>query len=56
MKWIKDNDQEIETNDLPATIEKCESMGWKPAKAAKLESVDNSAPKKKPGRPAKTDS
>lgn len=28
MKWIKDNGQEIETNDLPATIEYCKSLGW----------------------------
>ena len=28
MKWIKDNGQEIETNDLPATIAHCESLGW----------------------------
>jgi len=28
MKWIKDNGDEIETNDLPATIAHCESIGW----------------------------
>jgi len=28
MKWIKDNGQEIETNDLPDTIAHCESIGW----------------------------
>jgi len=28
MKWIKDNGDEIETNDLPATIAHCESLGW----------------------------
>lgn len=31
MKWIKQNDQEIETNDEKATIEHCESIGWKRA-------------------------
>ena len=41
MKWIKDNGQEIETNDLPATIEYCKSLGW-----------TEDAPKKK-GRPVK---
>lgn len=30
MKWNKDNGQEIETNDLPATIKHCESLGWTP--------------------------
>ena len=44
MKWIKDNGQEIETNDLEATIEHCESIGWKQA---------DKAPKKKAGRPKK---
>jgi len=28
MKWIKDNGQEIETNNLPDTIAYCESIGW----------------------------
>lgn len=35
MKWIKDNGQEIETNDLPATIKYCKSLGWKPADVKK---------------------
>jgi len=35
MVWIKDNGQEIETNDLPATISHCESIGWKKADKAK---------------------
>jgi len=33
MIWIKDNDQEIETNDLPATVAHCKSIGWKEKKA-----------------------
>ena len=28
MKWRKDNGDEIETNDLPATVKHCESLGW----------------------------
>lgn len=32
MKWVKPSGQEIETNDLPETIEYCESLGWKPVK------------------------
>ena len=28
LKWIKDNGQEIETNDRKETIEYCESLGW----------------------------
>ncbi len=28
IKWIKPNDIEIETNDLKATVEYCESLGW----------------------------
>ena len=31
MLWIKDNGQEIEINDLPASIEYCKSLGWIPA-------------------------
>lgn len=30
MKWIKNNGQEIETNDLEATIEHCLKLGWTP--------------------------
>ena len=33
MKWIKDNGQEIETNDRPETIAHCESIGWKKKRA-----------------------
>jgi len=33
--WIKPNGNEIETNDLPATIEYAKSLKWKPKKAAK---------------------
>ena len=29
MKWEKPSGLEIETNDEPVTIEKCESLGWK---------------------------
>lgn len=28
IKWIKPNDIEVETNDLKATVEYCESLGW----------------------------
>lgn len=28
MKWIKDNGQEIETNDRQETIDHCMSIGW----------------------------
>ena len=34
--WIKDNGQEIELNDLPATVEKAKSLGWE-EKAVKKE-------------------
>jgi hypothetical protein len=50
MKWIKDNGQEIELNELPATVEYAKSLEWKPAKA---ETIQSEAPKKKLGRPAK---
>ena len=43
MKWIKPNGTEIETNDLPATIEAAHNLGWKEAK-------------KKPGRKKKVES
>jgi len=49
MLWIKDNGQEIETNDLKATVEHCESLGWK--KAGDIKIPDE--PKKKSGRPKK---
>jgi len=42
MIWIKDNGDEIELNDLPATVEYCESLGWKKKEE-----------KKKSGRPKK---
>lgn len=32
MKWLKDNGQEIETNDLPATVAHCKSLDWKQVK------------------------
>ena len=28
MKWQKPNSTEIETNDLPATVAYCRSLGW----------------------------
>ncbi len=40
MKWLKDNGDKIETNDLPATVEHCKSLGWK-------EDKKKAAPKKK---------
>ena len=33
IKWIKDNGQEIETNDRPETVTHCESIGWKKKRA-----------------------
>lgn len=44
MKWIKDNGQEIETNELKETIDKCIQLGWK--------HKTEEEPKKR-GRPAK---
>ena len=37
MIWIKDNGQEIEINDLPASIEHCKSLGWTPKDEVKKE-------------------
>lgn len=42
IKWIKPNGNEITTNDLEATIEYCESLGFK-----------REGEKKKAGRPPK---
>ena len=42
IKWKRPSGTIIETNDDPATIAKCESMGWTQVKAAKA------APKKAP--------
>ena len=54
MLWIKDNGQEIELNELPATVEYAESLGWKLAKAENSVSIDvESVVQKKRGRPAK---
>jgi len=39
MKWVKPSGQEIETNDNPATVKHCESLGWKPVKASVKASV-----------------
>lgn len=35
IKWKKPNGNEIETNDLPATVKHCESLGWKASKSKK---------------------
>ncbi len=46
MRWIKDNGDEIETNDRSETIEHCKSIGWKEKKKSgrpkvvKLETKD----------------
>lgn len=40
MKWVKPNGREIETNDLPATIEAAKKLGWveaKPKRAKKCQ-------------------
>jgi len=52
MKWIKDNGQEIETNDREETIDYCINLGWKPADEALL--PDDEQPKKR-GRPKKAE-
>jgi hypothetical protein len=52
MKWIKDNGQEIETNDREVTIDYCKSLGWTPATEAKP-SEDKPAVKR--GRPKKAE-
>jgi hypothetical protein len=47
MLWTKPNGNEIETNDEKATVEYCESLGWKRAeKPKKKRSVKKSAEKK----------
>jgi hypothetical protein len=51
IKWIKqDGESEIETNDEPATIEYCESLGWTRGDAKK--EAKEEQPKKR-GRPKK---
>jgi ribosomal protein L15 len=35
MKWTKPSGLEVETNDLPETIEYCKSIGWKEYKKPK---------------------
>ncbi len=35
IKWTKPNGNKITTNDEKATVEHCESLGWKPVKAKK---------------------
>jgi len=44
IKWVKPNGNEVETNDLKASIEAAEALGWKRAEEAK-----------KRGRPANPD-
>lgn len=44
IKWVKGNGDEIETNNLPATVAKCKELGWDSAELK---------PKKKRGRPAR---
>ena len=36
-KWKKPSGVEIETNDLPETIEYCESLGWEMLDEATIE-------------------
>ena len=45
MKWLKDNGQEIETNDAPATVVHCESIGWKQVKKPQLTDEEKAAKK-----------
>lgn len=40
MIWIKPNGNEIELNEEKATIEKAESLGWKPKAAKKTKKAD----------------
>ena len=35
IKWKKPNGNEIETNDRPATVKYCESLGWEKGKHTK---------------------
>ncbi|PCJ24148.1 MAG: hypothetical protein COA96_10405 [SAR86 cluster bacterium] len=56
--WIKPNSAEIETNDLPDTIEYCESLDWKRVGDDEAESQDKISKKstidgKKPSKQAK---
>lgn len=39
MKWKRPSGSEIETNDEPATIEHCKSLGWEEAKEAKKQTA-----------------
>lgn len=58
MKWIKDNGQEIETNDMEGTVEYCKSIGWKPMEdKQEVEEIKEEIKeeKKKPGRPKKSE-
>ena len=46
MKWLKDNGDAIETNDLPATVAHCESLGWEKVKEKPQLTNEEKAPKK----------
>ena len=46
MKWTKPSGLKIETNDEPATIAYCESLGWKKAKAPVKKAAKKKAAKK----------
>ena len=41
MKWVKPNGSEIETNDLPATIEVAKKLGWVEAKSKRVKKKAN---------------
>ncbi len=45
MHWKKPNGNEIETNDLEATVKYCESLGWVRKKVVK-KAVKKAAKKK----------
>ena len=55
MFWIKDNGQEIEINDLPASIEHCKSLGWTPVEDPAIEGTERakSVSDVKPATPKK---
>lgn len=47
MKWVKQNGQEIETNDEPATIKGAEALGWKRPEKPKAMPAAKAKPKAK---------
>lgn len=49
IKWTKTNGQEIETNDLEATVEYCESLGWKRSEQEERLPTDGDKGSGKPG-------